>query len=403
MTLLLACLAMIFCGILDFKDVFNYMGSTTVWMLISLGVAGEAIIQAGMLDAVGKFLQRHLGNNEKTMIVVLYSLAAVISCFINGLIVVIVFMSLVDKMVADGDGSITRKHIYYPVALGAGLGSLCTSIGSSAMMNVSAQLAASEYGRPFNLFDTFLPGFAATVAGLIFYLTFGYNLQKKVFTWDDIPPDIQKPLPKAARPKVNKEYSRSKRVLMILVLLWMIIMFATGLLNTGVTSVIGIVILILTGCIGEKAAWKAVDWQNCILVVGALGFGLGVSRSGAGAIIANLILNMAGSFADSAYAMCIVFLVAGMILSNFMANNSAAAIIVPIALNLAIEMGVSQLPFAIACGIGVNIAIATPVCRTVVTVTMPAGYSFRSMGEVGVVIQIIVTAAAAVALRVFFL
>lgn len=401
-TLLLACLAAIFADILTFKDVFSNMGSTTVWMLIALGIAGEAIIQAGMLDGLGAWLQGKLGQDEKKMIIVLYIFSAVISCFVNGLVVVIVFMSVIDRIVATSNGTITRKHTYYPVALGAGLGSLCTSIGSSAMMNVSAQLAASDYGKGFDLFEPFIPGMAATVACLIAYMTFAYPLQKIVFTWDDIPPDTNAVRPRIVQAKEDRIFSKEKKIIMTLVIVWMIIMYAWGKMNAGVVSVIGIIVLILTGCISERAAWKAVDWQNCVLVVGALGFGSAVSKSGAGQIIADKILGLCGSFSDSAYAMCIVFMVVGMIISNFMANNSAAAIVTPIALSLATEMGTSLLPFAIACGIGVNLAIATPVCRTLITITLPAGYTFKTMCSVGVILQIIVTIAVALALRVYF-
>ncbi len=402
MTLIIACVAMVLSGILSFRDVFNYMGSTTVWMLIALGIAGEAIIQAGLLDGLGTYLQDKLGSDEKKMIIVLYSVSAIISCFINGLVVVIVFMSVIDRIAVASNGSITRKHTYYPVALGAGLGSLCTSIGSSAMMNVSAQYAAASNSSGFHLFTPFVPGFAATLACLISYLTFAYPLQKKVFSWDDIPPHTSAVRPRIAQVNSEKQYSKAKKITMIAVLVWMIAMYAWGKLDTGIISVIGIIVLVLSGCIGERAAWKAVDWQNCILVVGALGFGAGVSKSGAGQIIAGKILSLFGRFSDSRYAMCIVFMIVGMLISNFMANNSAAAIVTPIALSLAAEIGAELLPFAVACGIGVNLAIATPVCRTLITITLPAGYSFKTMCSVGVILQIIVSVAAALALRIYF-
>ena len=54
-------------------------------------------------------------------------------------------------------------------------------------------------------------------------------------------------------------------------------------------------------------------------------------------------------------------------------------------------MGVDATPFVMACAIGTNVSVATPVCVGPITVTTVAGYRFKDYIRVGGIFNILAT------------
>lgn len=394
--LMLAAGAMVLTGILDFPAAFSAFASTTVWFLIALMVVGTAFEKYDILRPICNWIRKYAEKKEKTFIELIYVLSAVFSLFVNGIIVIYLVTSVIDKIVVCTKGRITRKRTYYPVALGSALGSLCSSVGSSSMMNVSAQLQASEFGRGFHLMEPFKVGFPVLLGGFLIIATFGYGLEKRVFCYAD-------PVPEP-RVEYRAEGNRQigKKLLVCVALGILMLLAATEWMNIGLASVGMIFLLVITGCLSEEEALRGINWKVVFCVVGSLGLGKGVSESGAGMLLAKTILSHCGGLADSAFAMCAICLFLCVLLSNFMANNSAAAIMTPIAFNIAREMGQELLPFAMACAIGVNLAIATPICRETVTMVLGAGYNARNLGIVGGIMNAALFLVAVAALYVVY-
>lgn len=398
-TLITATCLMILTGILSFKDAFSYFASSTVWLMIALMVVGEAVNRTGIITDLGDWLSTVIKFSDKLFIALLYFISAVASWLVNALAVVIIFMAVADKVAVATNGRISRKDTYYPIAVGASLGSLCSSVGSTAMMNVSSQLASSEYGRAFHLFEPFPIGFVMLLTGLLIYLTFGYPLQKKLFDFEEIPPT------QSSAPVSEKESTpmpRRKKIFAVAILVGLIIVIAFELIDTGTASVLTILLVIFSGCLKEKEVYRSIDWKIVFVVVGSLALGKGISDSGAGALIANTILDHCGAIKNSQYAMCVMFMLISTLLSNFMANNSAAAICVPIAFSVCRQMGGDLLPFAMACAIGVNASVATPICRTAVTMVTKVGYTFKHFAVIGMIINVLICVTGSIAMYLTF-
>lgn len=72
-----------------------------------------------------------------------------------------------------------------------------------------------------------------------------------------------------------------------------------------------------------------------------------------------------------------------------MSNIGVVVLIVPICLNLAATMGANAMPFVMACAVGTNVSVATPVCVGPITVTTVAGYRFKDYIRVGGIYNIL--------------
>ncbi len=157
----------------------------------------------------------------------------------------------------------------------------------------------------------------------------------------------------------------------------------------GAAALVGAAIVIVTGCVTEKATYRAVSWTTIILVAGAIGISAGFSQSGAGQVVADTAIRLFGSVAKSPYGMCVIIFVLGSLISNVMSDNAAAAILVPIALVVAQEQGVNPLPYVLAAASGVKDAISTPLAVATMTMVQPVGYRFKHYILVGGMINVI--------------
>jgi len=90
------------------------------------------------------------------------------------------------------------------------------------------------------------------------------------------------------------------------------------------------------------------------------------------------------------------------ILSNFMSNTAAAVAIVPLAFSVASTLGASLLPFALACGVGTNLAIATPICNSTITMTLACGYKFTDYIKYGGALNLMGIIGSCVMLKIVF-
>jgi di/tricarboxylate transporter len=80
----------------------------------------------------------------------------------------------------------------------------------------------------------------------------------------------------------------------------------------------------------------------------------------------------------------------GLILTEFLSNNAVAVIYTPIAIQLALQLGVDPRPFVVAVMFSSTLAFATPIgYQTNMMVYGPGGYKFLDFTRIGVPLNLI--------------
>ncbi len=164
---------------------------------------------------------------------------------------------------------------------------------------------------------------------------------------------------------------------------------ALGLLPIVVTALLGVIALIATGCINVRQAARAVDRQIVLIIATSLALGTALETTGAAAWLAELVLDaMVG--APAAAVLSVLFLLVAL-LTNVLTNNAAAVLFTPVAINLAIKLGVDPFPFALAVAFGASCAFATPIgYQTNLLVMGPGHYRFSDFLLAGTPLVLIV-------------
>ena len=164
---------------------------------------------------------------------------------------------------------------------------------------------------------------------------------------------------------------------------------ALGLLPIVVTALLGVIALIATGCLNVRQAARAVDRQIVLIIATSLALGTALEATGAAAYLATLVLDaMAG--APAAAVLSVLFLLVAL-LTNILTNNAAGVLFTPVAVNVAIKLGVDPFPFALAVAFGASCSFATPIgYQTNLLVMGPGHYRFKDFILAGTPLVLIV-------------
>ncbi len=163
---------------------------------------------------------------------------------------------------------------------------------------------------------------------------------------------------------------------------------ALGILPIAVSAMVGLGLMIVTGCLSWRDATTALSIPVVMIIVTSLALGKALVGTG----MANYV---AESFVMSVSALptpmiLSAFLLLMTLLTNVVSNNAAAAIGTPIAIGIAQQLGVSVEPFILAVLFGANMSFATPYgYQTNLLILSAGGYKFADFLRVGIPLTII--------------
>ena len=157
-----------------------------------------------------------------------------------------------------------------------------------------------------------------------------------------------------------------------------------------VTAVmIAALLMVLTGCFRNvEAAYKTINWESVVLIAAMLPMSLALEKTGASAYISDSLVSGLGDYGPFALMAGIYFTTS--LLTMFISNTATAVLLAPIALQSAIQMGISPIPFLFAVAVGASMCFASPFSTPPTALVMPAGqYKFMDYVKVGLPLQII--------------
>ena len=197
---------------------------------------------------------------------------------------------------------------------------------------------------------------------------------------------IGEPLQEAA--KVTLDY---KAPIAALIMIAMIVMMGVDSIPVApVTAVLlAAVMMVVTGCVRSvEAAYKTINWQTIVLFAAMLPMSTALEKTGTSAMIADFIVSTFGS--SGPYLALAAVYCATSIMTIFISNTVTAVLMAPIALQCAIGIGVSPLPFLFAVTVAASMCFASPFSTPPNALVMPAGqYTFMDYIKVGLPLQII--------------
>lgn len=195
-----------------------------------------------------------------------------------------------------------------------------------------------------------------------------------------------------ARPS-ERAYRRSHAPIVILVLAGIVGLSALNVAPILMLAMVGVAIVLLTRCIDADEAFGFVDGRLLALIFGMLAVGAGLDNSGA----VQLVVNGVAPWLAELPPWLLVFAVYALtsFMTEMVSNNAIAVIMTPIAIGLAVTLGVDPRPLVVAVMMAASACFATPIgYQTNTLVYGPGGYRFTDFLRFGVPLNIILAVVA---------
>jgi di/tricarboxylate transporter len=146
--------------------------------------------------------------------------------------------------------------------------------------------------------------------------------------------------------------------------------------------------LITSGCLSWRDATQALSVQVILIIVASLALGSALMKTGAADYLAQVFLFVTFGLSPPLVLALLMLLMA--ILTNIVSNNAAAVIGTPIAISIAMELGLPLEPFVLAVLFGANLSFVTPMAyKTNLLVMNAGGYKFSDFVRVGTPLTLI--------------
>ena len=197
---------------------------------------------------------------------------------------------------------------------------------------------------------------------------------------------LGQPLSEAA--KVTLDYKAP--IAAAIMLLMILMMVFDSIPVAPVTAVmIAAILMVLTGCFRNvEAAYKTINWESVVLIAAMLPMSLALEKTGASEYISNSLVSGLGGYGPLALMAGIYFTTS--LMTMFISNTATAVLLAPIAMQSALQIGVSPYPFLFAVAVGASMCFASPFSTPPNALVMPAGqYTFMDYVKVGLPLQII--------------
>lgn len=162
----------------------------------------------------------------------------------------------------------------------------------------------------------------------------------------------------------------------------MILATAGGIADILVTAMVAMMLMILTGVLSLREAYRSIDARVLILIIGTIALGNALAKTGAADLYARTLLTALDG--SSPVVVLSAFILLTSLLSLFISNNSTAVLLMPIAFSTAAAIGVDPRPFVIGICFGASACYATPIgYQTNLLVYGPGGYVFKDYLKLG--------------------
>lgn len=166
---------------------------------------------------------------------------------------------------------------------------------------------------------------------------------------------------------------------------------AFGVLPAAISFAVAVLMFIILRVVSLRKVYGSIDWPVIVLLGALIPVANAMASTGTADLIAQLLLD--GVAHGNPILALALILVATMTLSDFMNNAATAAVMCPISISTAAQLGASADSFLMAVAIGASCAFLTPIGHQNNTLILgPGGFRFGDYWRLGLPMEILVVA-----------
>nr|WP_294022263.1 SLC13 family permease [uncultured Lachnoclostridium sp.] len=393
LTSMLGAVALVLAGVLPKENLFSAFSGSTIVLLAAMMVIGSALFHTGIAEKMSNIIVKVTGTSENGILV-----ATILSSICSGVAVVAMLLPIVIGISMKAGVSVSRQMI--PLAFAASFGCNLTLVGAASNVVVNGQLE-SLGAAPLTFLELGKVGLPICIFGILYFLTIG----KKFLTQGDkSDKDYLMEFTGKSSESDSHGFSRLKASLCLVILAVVLIAMSVNSSSfpMHLVATAGALIMILTGCIKEHEAYKAIDWSTIFIVGGMSAVSKAMDVSGAGLMISNGAIRLLGEHPSKTAVLFVIFILT-CLLTNIMMNTSTALLVTPLFIPIAFALDINPASIAVAICVAASCPFLTPVgSGTNTLVVRPGNLGFMDFFKPGLGMTVLITVVSMIFIPIFW-
>ncbi len=165
---------------------------------------------------------------------------------------------------------------------------------------------------------------------------------------------------------------------------------AFDLLSLPVATLLGMLLVFATRCITPEEAYSRMNWTALILIASMLGLGAAMEATGTAEFLAGQVVRTVGQ--TRPVWMLTAFFALTVLLTQPMSNQTAAVVVLPVAVQTATQLGLNPRSFAMMIALAASCSFMTPLEPSCLLVYGPGRYRFVDFLKVGLLPTLLIYA-----------
>ena len=375
-------LALIMTGVMTPAEAFGGFINTNVVMFVAMFVIGAGLTKTSLIDKAQNLVVRYKDNPR--MLIFLSCLAASFLGAVTSATATAAIMIPLLVGIANDIGT-SRSKLLYPAMACANIATSMTFLGQGASNmtwnDVMLKAGATKTLHVWDFTIARIPLLAVAIAYMVFV---GYKLM----------PDIDN---NSFSDHVHQNTADSKlsplkeKIAMVIILGSIGLMLLENVIGVDMYLIacIGAVLLVLTGVLSEKEALESIHMPTIFLFAGVLALSDAIKVTGAGEVVADLMIKIIGNNTNT-YVIMAVFFMIPFILTQVMSNLATLTIFIPLVTSACIKIGVDPRAAVVGVLTASCISIMTPMAAPCqIMIIEPGGYKLKDYLKCGTPLAII--------------
>ncbi|HOT92347.1 MAG TPA: SLC13 family permease [Anaerolineae bacterium] len=168
-----------------------------------------------------------------------------------------------------------------------------------------------------------------------------------------------------------------------------LLLSALTIVSLPVAVALGVIGVFVTRCITPDEAYREISWKAIIVIGCMLAMGRAMEYTGTAGYLANQIVRLTQGQTNPRWLLTAFFMLT-MILTQPMSNQAAAVLVLPIAIQTALQLGLNPRTFSVMIAIGASCSFITPLEPACLIIYGPGGYKFIDFVKVGSLLTVLI-------------
>jgi di/tricarboxylate transporter len=201
--------------------------------------------------------------------------------------------------------------------------------------------------------------------------------------------------------EVQEPLRTKKAPIAALIMLGVVGSVIAGWLPIQIAAVVGAALTVLSGCLTMEEAYRSIDWKAVFLIAAMIPLGIAMETSGAAALIASRVVSRTEIYGPIALIGSLYILTA--LAAQVMPGAVVILLMAPIAIQTAVDLGLSPYAVMIAVAVATSSSFMSPVGHPANVLIMgPGGYRFKDYLKVGLPLTAVILAVTLLVLPIFW-